>query len=101
MLEAHRELQAETKQRGAFVAATQLMEAYTANTVRCRADEVSIEDGPFAETKELLIGLYLFECENLEQALDYATRVPHAEYGSVEVRPVAYHESKLAPPPEG
>jgi hypothetical protein len=45
-------------------------------------------DGPFAEVKELLAGFYLIECESFERALEHAARVPEAEYGLVEVRPV-------------
>ena len=45
-------------------------------------------DGPFAETKELLGGFFLLECESHERAVEIAARVPEAELGLVEVRPV-------------
>ena len=45
-------------------------------------------DGPFAEAKELLAGFYLLECESLERAIEHATRIPEAELGLVEVRPI-------------
>jgi hypothetical protein len=45
-------------------------------------------DGPFAEVKEQLAGFFLIECESLERALEYAARVPEANFGLVEVRPV-------------
>jgi hypothetical protein len=45
-------------------------------------------DGPFAETKELLGGFFLLECESHERAVEVAARVPEAELGLVEVRPV-------------
>lgn len=45
-------------------------------------------DGPFAEVKELLAGFFLVECEGIERAIAIAARVPEAEYGLVEVRPV-------------
>jgi hypothetical protein len=45
-------------------------------------------DGPFAEAKELLAGFYLVECDSIERAIEHAARVPEAEFGLVEVRPV-------------
>ena len=45
-------------------------------------------DGPFAETKETLGGYYLVECENIDEAIEIAGRIPSARYGSIEVRPV-------------
>jgi hypothetical protein len=60
-----------------------------ATTVRVRCGERELVDGPFAVTKEILAGYYLLDCPDLEVALDAAARLPMAEYGSVEVRPVA------------
>jgi len=59
-----------------------------ATTVRVRNDETEIFDGPFAVTKEFLVGYFLLECADLDEALKQAARVPLARYGSVEVRPV-------------
>jgi hypothetical protein len=60
----------------------------TATTVRMRDEEVELIDGPFAVTKEELVGYYLIECIDLDQAVKAASRLPAARYGSVEVRPV-------------
>jgi hypothetical protein len=60
----------------------------TATTVRVRNDETEIVDGPFAVTKEYLVGYYMLECADLDEALKQAARVPLARHGSVEVRPV-------------
>lgn len=60
----------------------------TSTTVRVRNDEVLATDGPFAETKEQLGGFYLVECDDLDQAIAAAARIPGARYGSIEVRPV-------------
>ena len=49
---------------------------------------VSTSDGPFAEVKEHLAGFFLVQCETMERALEIAARVPEAELGLVEVRPV-------------
>ena len=63
-----------------------------ATTVRVRDGERVLSDGPFAETKEQLGGFYLLECANLDEAIDWAARIPGAATGSVEVRPVMNYE---------
>ncbi len=59
-----------------------------ATTVRVRDGKKTITDGPFAETKEVLGGFFLFECPSLDEALDWAARIPAANWGSIEVRPI-------------
>ncbi len=59
-----------------------------ATTVRVVDGEVELTDGPFAETKEQLGGFYLVEATDLDHAVSIAARIPAAETGSVEVRPV-------------
>lgn len=59
-----------------------------ATTVRVRDGKTMLTDGPFAETKEQLGGFYLIDVENLDEALRWAARIPRAETGCVEVRPV-------------
>lgn len=73
---------------GALIAGEPLQGRDTATTVRVRDGETAITDGPFAETKELLGGFYMIDVANLDEALHWAQRVPLAEYGSVEVRPL-------------
>jgi len=60
----------------------------TATTVRVRDGETVTTDGPFAETKEQLGGFYMFECKNLDQAIEWAAKIPGAKTGSIEIRPV-------------
>jgi hypothetical protein len=63
----------------------------TATTVRVtggKAGDVVITDGPYAETKEALIGFYLIECADLDEAVEVAERIPGAWDGAIEVRPV-------------
>ncbi|MGZ4544868.1 MAG: YciI family protein [Blastococcus sp.] len=60
----------------------------TATTVRVRDGERLLSDGPFADTKEHLIGFYVIEVPDLDTALAWAARVPNVRAGSVEVRPV-------------
>ena len=67
----------------------QLQPAATATTVRVENGKALTTDGPFAETKEVLGGFYLFEADDLDSALDVAARIPAARMGgSVEVRPI-------------
>ena len=77
----------ELEQAGAFIAGEGLQESATATTVRLEGDERLVTDGPFAETKEQVGGFYLIECDNLDEALEWAKKVP-ARAGNIEVRPV-------------
>ena len=78
----------ELVQSGAFVAGAPLQPTSAATTVRTRNDETLTTDGPFAETKEQLGGYYLIDVESLDEALEWAARIPSARIGSIEVRPV-------------
>lgn len=73
---------------GRLVAAEPLHPGHTATTVRVRNGQVSLYDGPFAETKEVLAGFYLVDAQDLNEALNIAARIPPAKHGSIEVRPV-------------
>jgi hypothetical protein len=73
---------------GAFKAGDALQPTTTATTVRVRGGETMTTDGPFAETTEQLGGYYLIECDNLDEALGWAAKLPGAQHGSVEVRPI-------------
>jgi hypothetical protein len=71
------------------VSAVQLQPAETATCVRVAGGRTLMTDGPFADTKEVLGGIYLVEAANLDEAIELAGRVPAARYGGVvEVRPV-------------
>lgn len=78
----------EVKERGILEAGQPLENVSTATTVRVRNGKTQIVDGPFAETKEVLGGYYLLNCENLDEALECAAKIPTAKYGSIEVRPI-------------
>jgi hypothetical protein len=70
-------------------AGAQLQPATTATTVRVRDGATLTTDGPFPETKEALGGYYLFEADDLDAAIELASRVPATRMGgAVEVRPV-------------
>ena len=60
----------------------------TATTVRVRNDETLVTDGPFVESKEVLGGYYVFECDSIDEACTWAAKIPAARHGAIEVRPV-------------
>ena len=78
----------ELREAGALVNADQLQPSTTATLVQVREGETLTTDGPFAETKEQLGGYYLVDVESLDEALEWAAKIPSARYGSIEVRPV-------------
>ncbi|MEC4727508.1 YciI family protein [Shewanella sp. D64] len=77
------------KNDGVFIAGEGLQDVSTATSIKVRANQSELHDGPFAETKEQLGGFYLLDCKDLEEALMYAAKIPSAKWGTVEVRPVA------------
>jgi hypothetical protein len=71
------------------IASGQLQPVETATTVRVQDGRTLTTDGPFADTKEVFGGYYVFEAQNLDEAIELAARVPSARIGgSVEVRPL-------------
>lgn len=75
-------------QAGIVVNGDGLQLPHTATTVRVRDGKRTVEDGPFADTKEQLGGYFIIEVPDLDTALEWAARSPAASAGSVEVRPV-------------
>lgn len=73
---------------GVLVIGEALKSASTATTLRVRGGKSETMDGPFIESKEQLGGFYVFDCENLDEALKYAAMIPAAQHGAVEVRPI-------------
>ena len=78
----------ELREGGVLVGADQLQPTSAATTVRVREGDQLVTDGPFAETKEQLGGYYLIDVDSLDEALEWAAKLPSARYGSIEVRPV-------------
>jgi len=73
---------------GVLVSGAGLQAPGTATSVRLRGGERLLTDGPFAESKEHLVGFYLLDVPDLDAALDWAAKVPNVRTGTVEVRPV-------------
>jgi hypothetical protein len=77
------------EEAGVCIGSNQLDDPTTATTITVRDGKRVVTDGPFAETKEILGGYYLFECANLDEALEWAAKCPAAYMGGkLEVRPV-------------
>jgi hypothetical protein len=76
------------KQSGHFIVAEALERVETATIVRVRNGKLSVTDGPFAETKEQLAGVYLIEARDLNDAIQVAANIPAARMAAVEVRPI-------------
>jgi hypothetical protein len=85
-----------------LIAAEPLQSVQTATTVRVRQGRVMMTDGPFAETKETLGGIFLIDVPDLQTALNVAAGWPSARLGSIEVRPIEMGlptERRYAPAP--
>ena len=81
---------------GALVGANQLQPTDTATTVRVRNGETLVTDGPFIETKEALGGYYLVEAETLDEAIEWAAKIPSARFGHIEVRPIVMRQAEVS-----
>ena len=73
---------------GVLASGTGLHPSPTATTVRVRDGKTLITDGPFAETREQLGGILVFDCQDLDEAILWASKVPDAHNGCIELRPV-------------
>jgi hypothetical protein len=74
---------------GKVLGGQRLRPSTSATTLRLNGGHRLVSDGPFAETKEQLGGFYLIEADNLDEAVDWASKMPHLEDGgSVEIRPI-------------
>jgi hypothetical protein len=78
----------EMGRRGVLQGGERLRPTSDATTVRVRDGEVVTSDGPFAETKEQIGGFYLVDCKDLDEAIEVASKIPGAQVGSIEVRPI-------------
>jgi hypothetical protein len=89
--ETHATIMDETSRRGILVGASPLEPTGTATTVRVRNGHPLVSDGPFAETKEQLAGYYILDCRDLDEAIEWASRIPTDCFGGegcIEIRPL-------------
>ncbi len=91
-MEAYNLFTHEVDERGARLAGDALHPTSSATTIRVRDGKVVTTDGPFAETKEQLGGFYVLKCKDLDEAIELAAKIPGAQTGSIEVRPIVEWE---------
>ena len=83
----HRHLQSTMREQRKLGPVVQLMPTTTAVTIRGGGKAPLVTDGPYAETKEALLGIYIIDCETLDEAIEAAKLLP-LDVGTLEVRPV-------------
>ena len=87
-MRAHAALNEELAASGELIVTEALADPSVAARVSIREGRTVTTDGPFGEVKEFLAGFYLIECENFERALEWASKMPEAPVGEIEVRPI-------------
>ncbi|HEX3561860.1 MAG TPA: YciI family protein [Solirubrobacterales bacterium] len=92
MSQAYGEFTQEVQAKGIYLAGEGLYPTPTATTVRVQGGERNVTDGPYAETKEQLGGFYVLDCKDLDDAIEWAAKIPGSRYGSVEIRPVMVYD---------
>jgi hypothetical protein len=85
---AYAALEEELVASGEMIVSEALADPSLTKRISVREGRTMSTDGPFAEAKELLAGFFLVDCESTERAVEVAARVPEAQLGLVEVRPV-------------
>ena len=88
MANAYSTFTTEIGKAGVMKSSEGLQPTSTATTVRVREGRTLTTDGPFAETREQLGGVWLFECKDLDEAISWSAKIPQAQNGSVEIRPL-------------
>jgi hypothetical protein len=73
--------------RGKRIIGDRLRPAEDATTVRVRKDEVLVTDGPFTESKDWIVGFDILDCDDLDEAIEIASKHPMARAGRLELRP--------------
>jgi hypothetical protein len=89
-------LGSDLRAEGKLLRGEELQPVATATSVQVRNGDTIVTDGPFADTKEVLGGFYLIESESLDEAIEWAERIPDARYGTIEVRPIVDHSGNGA-----
>jgi len=87
----HSKVIAEATRKGVLAGAEPLAPTSTATTVRVQGGKALVTDGPFAETKEHLAGYYIIDCADLDEAIEWAAKIPTACQGTagcIEIRPM-------------
>ena len=85
---AYEEFMDEMSPQGVIVDSQRLKPTSSSTTVQVREGDLVIADGPFAETKEQIAGFFVVDCQDLDQAIEVASKIPSAQWGTIEVRPI-------------
>jgi len=88
ILQGHERFEAELKAAGKLVHTERLRSDEEASRVRLKAGQRLVTDGPFAETKELVGGFYVIECDTKDEAIEWAKKILLRDDRTVEVRPI-------------
>jgi hypothetical protein len=88
ILQGHERFEAELKAAGKLVHTERLRSDEEASRVRLKAGQRLVTDGPFAETKELVGGFYVIECDTKGEAIEWAKKILLRDDRTVEVRPI-------------
>jgi len=88
MSKAMYEFSSEQGAAGVIVGGERLRPTSASTTVTVRSGDVVVADGPFAETKEQIGGFFIVDCKDLDHAIEIASKVPTAQYGTIEIRPI-------------
>jgi hypothetical protein len=88
VLQGHERFGAELHASGKMVHGERLRPDEETSRVRLKGGQRQVTDGPFTETKEVLGGFYLIECNDMKEAIEWAKKIPLREGGSIDVRPV-------------
>ena len=76
------------RESGKMIGGNALHHSSTATSLRIRDGKPLITDGPFAETKEQLAGYYMLDARDLNEAIQLASKIPPARFGTIEIRPI-------------
>jgi hypothetical protein len=95
MYEEYHALDRELRELRAFVSSQELRPTETATSVRVRDGETLVTDGPFAETREALGGYYVIEAASIDEAIEWAAKIPSAREGTIEIRPVVREHEEV------
>lgn len=96
----HQRVIGEATRKGVLIGAEPLASTSSATTVRMQDGKAVVTDGPFAETKEHLAGYYIIDCENLDEAIEWAAKIPtecHGNPGCIEIRPMRWQPAGNEP----
>jgi hypothetical protein len=100
IMSGHRRVMDEATRKGVLEGAEPLAPTSTATTVRVQNGQTLVTDGPFAETKEHLAGYYIIDCGNLDEAIEWAAKIPtecQGRAGCIEIRPMRWQSSRAEP----